>query len=67
MAVPRAAHQRVGRHCQAHEFKKGAVMKSVVLKDGFGIDKLTIIHAPSPKVGPGMILVKIKGGLAQLP
>ena len=35
-------------------------MKSVVLKDGFGIDKLTITHAPSPDVGPGMILVKMK-------
>lgn len=35
-------------------------MKSVVLKDGFGIDKLTLTQTPSPKVAPGMILVKMK-------
>ena len=35
-------------------------MKTIVLKDGFGIDKLTITHAPSPNVAPGMILVKMK-------
>ena len=35
-------------------------MKSIVLKDGFGIDKLTLTQAPLPKVGPGMILVKMK-------
>lgn len=35
-------------------------MKSVVLKDGFGIDKLTLVDAPSPDVEPGMILVKMK-------
>ncbi|MBI3562072.1 MAG: NAD(P)-dependent alcohol dehydrogenase [Gammaproteobacteria bacterium] len=35
-------------------------MKSVVLKEGFGIDKLTLTHAPSPKLASGMILVKMK-------
>ena len=35
-------------------------MKSIVLKDGFGIDKLTPTDAPSPVVGLGMILVKMK-------
>jgi NADPH:quinone reductase-like Zn-dependent oxidoreductase len=35
-------------------------MKSVVLKDGFGIDKLTMVDTPSPDVEPGMILVKMK-------
>ena len=34
-------------------------MKTIVLKDGFGIDKLTLTQTPSPKVGPGMILVKM--------
>lgn len=35
-------------------------MKSVVLKEGFGIDKLTLTHVPTPDVGAGMILVKMK-------
>lgn len=35
-------------------------MKSIVLKDGFGIDNLTLTDAPPPKVGPGKILVKLK-------
>jgi len=35
-------------------------MKSIVLKDGFGIDNLVISDAPTPHVGPGMILVKMK-------
>jgi len=35
-------------------------MKSIVLKDGFGIDKLSITNTLSPDVEPGMILVKIK-------
>lgn len=35
-------------------------MKTIVLKDGFGIDKLTLTQAPLPNVGLGMILVKMK-------
>lgn len=35
-------------------------MKSIVLKDGFGIDNLTLVTAPQPKVGPGEILVNMK-------
>lgn len=35
-------------------------MKTIVLKDGFGIDRLTLTQAPPPNVGLGMILVKMK-------
>ncbi len=35
-------------------------MKSVVLKGGFGIDRLILTDSPLPDVGPGTILVKMK-------
>ena len=35
-------------------------MKSFLLKDGFGIENLSLEDTPEPKPGPGEVLVKMR-------